>query len=120
MDFSETIVVCHIKVGRCSQLNEYMKLYESQRPRSVIDLGPNISDSVLLIFLSSVTAAVFKFIRLIDQHYMNKIQQYFTSASLLLEKFHNMSLDMTKSNKVTVRPAKTQIRPVFAVLLMGI
>ena len=28
MDFSETMVVCDIKVGRCSQLNEYMKLYE--------------------------------------------------------------------------------------------
>ena len=28
MDFSETIVVCDIKVGRCSQLNEYMNLYE--------------------------------------------------------------------------------------------
>ena len=26
MDFSETIVVYDIKVGRCSQLNEYMKL----------------------------------------------------------------------------------------------
>ena len=26
--FSETIVVCDIKVGRSSQLNEYMKLYE--------------------------------------------------------------------------------------------
>ena len=26
MDFSETIVVCDIKVGRCSQLNESMKL----------------------------------------------------------------------------------------------
>ena len=25
-DFSETIVVYDIKVGRCSQLNEYMKL----------------------------------------------------------------------------------------------
>ena len=30
MDFSETIVVYDIKVGRCSQLNEYMKLYEYQ------------------------------------------------------------------------------------------
>ena len=29
-DFSETIVVYDIKVGRCSQLNEYMKLYEYQ------------------------------------------------------------------------------------------
>ena len=28
MDFSETIVVYDIKVGRCSQLNVYMKLYE--------------------------------------------------------------------------------------------
>ena len=27
MDFSGTIVVCDIKVGRCSQLNEYMKLW---------------------------------------------------------------------------------------------
>ena len=38
MDFSETIVVCVIKVGRCSQLNEYMNLYEYQRSRSFIDL----------------------------------------------------------------------------------
>ena len=30
MDFLETIVVYDIKVGRCSQLNEYMKLYEYQ------------------------------------------------------------------------------------------
>ena len=28
MDFSEAIVVYDIKVGRCSQLNEYIKLYE--------------------------------------------------------------------------------------------
>ena len=26
MDFSETILVCDIKVGRCSQLNEYMNM----------------------------------------------------------------------------------------------
>ena len=30
MDFSETIVVYDIKVCKCSQLNEYMKLYEYQ------------------------------------------------------------------------------------------
>ena len=42
MDFSETIVVHDVKVGRCSQLNEYMKLYEYQRSRSMTDLGPNI------------------------------------------------------------------------------
>ena len=40
MDFSETIVVYDAKVDRCSQLNEYMNLYEYQRPRSLIDLGP--------------------------------------------------------------------------------
>ena len=40
MDFSETIVVYDIKVGRCSQPNEYMKFYEYQRPRSFINLRP--------------------------------------------------------------------------------
>ena len=37
MDFSETVVVYDIKVGRFSQLNEYMNLYEYQRS---IDLCP--------------------------------------------------------------------------------
>ena len=55
IDFSETIVVYDIKVGRCSQLNEYMKLYEYQRPRSLIGLGPNLSDSIFLNFSSSIT-----------------------------------------------------------------
>ena len=41
--------------NRCSQLNEYMKLYEYQRSRSFIDLGPNLSDSVLLNLFSSIT-----------------------------------------------------------------
>ena len=40
MDFSITIVVCDVIVGRCSQLNEYMNLYEYQRSRSFTDLGP--------------------------------------------------------------------------------
>ena len=46
MDFSETIVVCDIKVGRCSQLNENMKFYEYQESRSFIYLGPNLSDLI--------------------------------------------------------------------------
>ena len=54
--FSETVVVCYIKVGRCSQLNEYMKLYEFQRSRSFIDLDPNHSDSIFLNFFSSIIA----------------------------------------------------------------
>ena len=55
MDFSESTVVYDVKVGRCSQLNEYMKLYEYQRSRSLIDLGPNLSDSIFLNFFSSIT-----------------------------------------------------------------
>ena len=31
IDFSDTIVVYDIKIGRCNQPNEYMKLYEYQR-----------------------------------------------------------------------------------------
>ena len=51
--FSETIVVYDINADRCSQLNEYMKLYEYQRSRSFI--GPNHSDSIFLNFFSSIT-----------------------------------------------------------------
>ena len=40
MDISEIFVVYDVKVGRCSWLNEYMNLYEYQRSRSFIDLGP--------------------------------------------------------------------------------
>ena len=40
MDFSETVVVYDIKVGRFIQLNDYMNLYEYQRSRPFIDLCP--------------------------------------------------------------------------------
>ena len=40
MDFSETIVVYDIRVGRFSLLNEYMNHYEYQRSRSFIELRP--------------------------------------------------------------------------------
>ena len=40
MEFSETIVVYDVKVGRCSELNDCVNLYEYQRSRSCIDLGP--------------------------------------------------------------------------------
>ena len=33
-----------------------MKLYEYQRSRSLIDLGPNLSDSTFLNFFSSITS----------------------------------------------------------------
>ena len=53
MIYLETIVVFDIKVGRCSQLNEYMKLYEYQRSRSFT--SPNRSDSIFLNVSSSKT-----------------------------------------------------------------
>ena len=56
MDFLETIVVYDIKVGRWSQLNEYMKFYAIQRSRSFTDLGPNYSDLIFSNFFSSITA----------------------------------------------------------------
>ena len=58
--FSETIVVYDMKVGRCSQLYEYMNLYENQRSRSFTDLGPNHFDSILLNFDSSITTWPFE------------------------------------------------------------
>ena len=40
MDFSETIVVYDVKVGKCSKLNEYMNVYEYQTSRPFIGLRP--------------------------------------------------------------------------------
>ena len=60
MDFSETIVVCDIKVGRYSQLNEYMNLDEYQRSRSFIDLCPRSLRSTFLNFFSLETARQIK------------------------------------------------------------
>ena len=54
--FLEIIVVCAIRVGKWSQLNEYMKLYEFQRSRSFNDLGPSHSDLIFSNFFSSITA----------------------------------------------------------------
>ena len=50
MDFSETIVVYDVKVGRCSELNQYMTLYEYQRSGSFIDVHPR---SLRFIFSTS-------------------------------------------------------------------
>ena len=53
MEFSETIVVYDIKIGRFSLLNEYMNHYEYQRSRSFIEIRPrslrfNVFNLVLL------------------------------------------------------------------------
>ena len=55
MDFSETVVVYDIKVDRCSQLNEFMKLYEYQRSRSVHWPWTKSLRFNILNFFSSIT-----------------------------------------------------------------
>ena len=60
MDFSETIVVYNMKVGRCSQLIENMKPYEYQNSRLIIDLCPNLSDPIFLNSFSSITNWLFE------------------------------------------------------------
>ena len=40
VNFSETIAACDLKVGRCRQLIEFMKICEYLRSRSFLDLGP--------------------------------------------------------------------------------
>ena len=55
MEFSETIIVYDIKVGRSSELNEYMNLYEYERSRS-LTLVQGHSDSTFLNLFSSKTA----------------------------------------------------------------
>ena len=40
VDFAETVTVCDLKVGRCRQLIEFMKVYEYSRSRSFFDLCP--------------------------------------------------------------------------------
>ena len=56
MDFSETIVhvVYDVKVVRCSLLHESMNLYDYQRSKSFIDIGPmSLRFSIFkLLFLS--------------------------------------------------------------------
>ena len=56
MDFLETIAVYNIKIGICSQLNEYINLYEYQRSRSLFDFGARSLDLTFLNFFSLETA----------------------------------------------------------------
>ena len=56
MDFSKTVVVCDIKVGRFSQLNEYMNFYEYKRSWSFIDLRPRSLRFNISNFFCSETA----------------------------------------------------------------
>ena len=42
VDFSESIAVYDLKVGRCGQLNEFMKVCEYKRSKSFLDLGPRL------------------------------------------------------------------------------
>ena len=40
MDFSETIAASDLRIGRCRQLIELMKVFKYSRSRSFLDLGP--------------------------------------------------------------------------------
>ena len=40
MDFSESIAACDLKVGRCRQIIEHMKVCEYSRSMSYLDLVP--------------------------------------------------------------------------------
>ena len=40
VDFPETIAACDLKVGRCRQLIEFMKVCEYLRSRPFLDLNP--------------------------------------------------------------------------------
>ena len=71
MDFSETTIVYDIKVGRCSELNEYMNLYEYQRSRSLTDLGPRS-----LRFFSSKTARLIEAKFHVEPHAMGNESEY--------------------------------------------
>ena len=72
IDFSETIVVFDIRVGRLSQLNEYMKLYEYQTDKGQghsLTFVQGHSDSTFSNFLCSETArqkAIFDLLGMLD------------------------------------------------------
>ena len=55
MDFSETIVVYDIKIGRCSQLNEYMKLMNIKGQGHSLTIVQGHSDSTFSNFFSLET-----------------------------------------------------------------
>ena len=55
MDFSETIVVYDIKFGRCSQLNEYMKLISTRGQGHSLTLVQISQIQYILNFFFSIT-----------------------------------------------------------------
>ena len=61
MDFSEPSIVYDIKVGRCSQINEYMNLYEYQRSRSFLVQGHPDSTFSIFFFLETAWPIEAKF-----------------------------------------------------------
>ena len=56
MDFFRCFVVCDVKIGRCSQLNEYVNLYVYQWSRSFMIFIQGHSDSTFTNFFSLETA----------------------------------------------------------------
>ena len=59
VDFSETIAACDLKVGRCKQLIEFMKVCEYSRSRLFRDLSPRSFTYVNLnLFFSDTTGLI--------------------------------------------------------------
>ena len=56
MDFSETIVVCDIKVGRFSLLNEYMNLMNIKGQGHSLNFVKGHSDSTFSVLFCSESA----------------------------------------------------------------
>ena len=50
MDSLEIIAVCDLKVGRCRQLSELMKVFEYSWSMSLLDHGPNSFRKQRVIF----------------------------------------------------------------------
>ena len=58
VDFSETIAACDLKVGRCGQLIEFMKVCEYSRSRSHYYKAIHYSDIKLKAFCSKKNPSV--------------------------------------------------------------
>ena len=57
--FSETIAACDLKVGRCRQLVDLMKVCDYSRSRLFLDLGPRSFTDKKQNLLFSITTGPF-------------------------------------------------------------
>ena len=65
VDFSETIAACGLKIGRCRQLIEFMKVYEYSRSISFLDLI--ILIIIIIVIIIIIIISLFK-----EDHILSK------------------------------------------------